>query len=83
MKYYNYKGRRNLIGQNVRAARKRLSPPLTQEQLAMEMARRGCEADRFVIMHIESGQRFVADYEVKVLAEILGMSLEEIYREEA
>lgn len=83
MKNYNYKGRRNLVGQNVRAARKQLSPPLTQEQLAAEMEKRGCAVDRFIIMHIESGKRFVADYEVKVLAEILGMSLEEIYREKA
>ncbi len=82
MKVYSYKGRKNLIGANVRTARKQRVPSLTQKQLADAMAEKSCDFDRFTIMRIESGDRFVADYEVKALAEILGLSLEEIYSEE-
>lgn len=81
MKVYSYKGRKNLVGVNVRVARKHRIPSLTQKQLADAMVEKGCEFDRFTVMRIESGDRFVADYEVKALAEILGMSLEEIYNE--
>lgn len=81
MKVYSYKGRKNLVGLNVRMARKQHKPSLTQKQLADEMVKKGCEFDRFTVMRIESGDRFVADYEAKSLAEILGMTLEEIYSE--
>lgn len=79
MKVYNYKGRKNLIGANVRAARKQRVPSMTQKQLADAMVEKDCDFDRFTIMRIESGDRFVADYEVKALSEILGLSLDEIY----
>lgn len=79
MKVYNYKGRKNLIGANVRAARKQRFPSMTQKQLADAMVEKDCDFDRFTIMRIESGDRFVADYEVKALSEILGLSLDEIY----
>ena len=81
MKVYSYKGRKNLVGVNVRSARRHRIPTLTQQQLADAMVEKGCEFDRFTVMRIESGDRFVADYEVKALAEILDMSLQEIYSE--
>lgn len=60
--------RRNIIGYRVRLARIRLTPKVTQEDLAGRMAGRGIDLKRSAISKIESGIRHVLDYEIKGLA---------------
>ncbi len=79
MKIYWHNGRKNMIGSNVR--RLRISRKLTQKQLAAKIQLLGYELDRLTILRMESGDRFIADYEVKALAEALGVEIQVLYDE--
>ncbi len=48
-------------------------PPLTQDALSGRLARRGIQLDRAAIAKIENDLRHVFDYELKALAEVLGV----------
>jgi len=62
---------RNIIGNRVREARRRLDPPLTQDQLAGQLARHGIPLDRVALAKVECGLRSAFDFEVKGLAAVL------------
>ena len=74
MKIYDYNGRKNLCGERVREARARRK--ITQADLAARLQVAGITMERDSISRIEIGTRFVTDYELVVLSEILGVSLE-------
>lgn len=59
---------RNIIGAQVKEARQRHNPPLTQDQLSGKLAAQGLQLDRVAIAKIESGFRCAFDFEVKALA---------------
>ena len=69
MKIYDYYGRKNLCGNRVREARQKRR--LSQSDLAAQLQVAGIILERDSVSRIESGTRFVADYELKVLAQIL------------
>ena len=72
MKIYDFDGKKNICGKRVQAARKRLK--LTQENLAAKLQIEGAIIERNSVSRIESGERFVADYELLVLSKILKVS---------
>ena len=72
MKIYWHDGKKNIIGKNVKKIR--LEKHLTQNDLAMKLQLKGYEFDRITILRIENGQRFVPDYEIKLLCEVLEVS---------
>lgn len=74
MKIYSYKGRKNLCGDRIREAR--LKKRITQADLAARLPVADIVMERDSISRIEIGTRFVADYELVVLSEILGVSLD-------
>lgn len=74
MKIYDYKGRKNLRGNRVKEARARLN--ITQTDLAARLQVAGITMERDSVSRIEIGTRFVTDYELAVLAKILGVSME-------
>lgn len=74
MKIYDYKGRKNLCGNRVREARARRN--MTQADLAAKLQVAGIAMERDSVSRIEIGTRFVTDYELSVLAEVLGVSME-------
>ena len=74
MKIYDYHGRKNLVGGKVRQARKTLK--LSQADLAARMQVNGIIIERDCISRIEMGSRFVADYELKILAKVLKVTVE-------
>lgn len=74
MKIYDYKGRKNLCGDRVREARARLN--ITQADLAARLQVAGVIMERDSISRIEIGTRFVTDYELSVLSDVLGVSVE-------
>lgn len=76
MKIYWYKGSKNIIGKRVREARLGAAPIITQQDLSARLEVLGYSIDRVSISKIESGDRFVADYEVVGLAQALGVSVE-------
>ena len=61
----------NIVGRRVRRARLDHQPPLTQDALSGRLAAKGVTIDRPGIAKIESGLRFVSDFEVKALGQAL------------
>ena len=73
MKIYDYNGNKNICGNRVHEARCKLR--LTQSDLAAQLQIRGIIMERDSISRIEIGTRFVADYELLKLSEILKVSV--------
>ena len=72
MKIYDFDGKKNICGKRVKEARKKLG--LSQDDLAARLQVSGVIIERNSISRIESGARFVADYEILVLSNILKVS---------
>ena len=72
MKIYDFNGSKNICGKRVREARKRLK--LSQENLAAKLQLAGVTVERDSVSRIEIGTRFVADYELLMLCEILNVT---------
>lgn len=73
-------GCRNLCGRRVAALRKAKAPKLSQRGLADLLQLNGLDVDKNAVQRIESGQRFVTDIELKVLAQVLKVSVEELLK---
>ena len=69
MKIYDFNGNKNICGERVREARKKLK--LSQENLAAKLQIEGVIIERDSVSRIEIGTRFVADYEIVALCKIL------------
>lgn len=74
MKIYDYDGKKNICGERVREARRKMK--VTQTDLAARLQVAGVIIERNSVTRIESGERFVADYELRELAKILKVSVE-------
>ena len=74
-------GRCNLCGKNVACLRKAMRPTVSQRALADLLQLAGLDVDKNAVQRIESGQRFVTDIELKVLAQVLNTSLDELLTE--
>ena len=72
MKIYDFDGKKNICGKRVKEARKKLG--LSQDDLAARLQVSGVIIERNSISRIESGARFVADYELLALSNILKLS---------
>ena len=80
MKIYAYKGKSNLCGERIRLASAKNR--ITLSDLAARMQVAGIMLERDSISRIEIGTRFVTDYELKVFAEVLGVSMEWLTEDE-
>ncbi len=80
MKIYDYNGKKNLCGHRVKIARARLN--ITQADLAARLQIAGIIMERDSVSRIEIGTRFVTDYELTVLAKVLGVSMEWLTEQE-
>lgn len=67
--------RKNIVGRRVAEARAKFEPALTQDALSGKLARLGIQLDRAAIAKIENNYRHVLDYELKALAEVLGVDV--------
>lgn len=67
---------RNLVGQQIRKARERGNPPLTQQDLSARLEVRGVHIDRAGISKVETGYRVVTDIELVVFADALGVTVQ-------
>jgi hypothetical protein len=72
---------KNVVGRRVAEARSALEPPLTQDALSGRLARLGIQLDRAAIAKIETNRRHVFDYELKVLAKVLGVEVSWLLRD--
>jgi transcriptional regulator with XRE-family HTH domain len=73
---------RNIIGSRVRIARRRLHPPVSQDELSGRLAAKGVTIDRSGISKIENGERYLMDYEILALAKSLQVSVGWLFGEE-
>lgn len=73
MKIYGYQGKKNICGDRLREAR--VVKRLRQEDLAAKIQIEGVIMERDSISRIEIRTRFVSDYELKVFAKVLGVSV--------
>lgn len=74
MKIYDFDGKKNISGERIYQARTAMR--LSQADLAARMQVNGVTIEREAISKIETGDRFVADYELMVFAKVLGVSVE-------
>lgn len=79
MKIYNYQGKRNVSGELIRQFR--VKNRLSQSELAARLQIKGVMLERDSISRIESGTRFVADYELYIFAEVLGVKISDLLLE--
>lgn len=74
-------GRNNICGINIREIRKNLTPKTSQRQFADILQCHGLDLDKNAIQRIESGQRFVTDIELKIIAEALNVDVNRLLKE--
>ena len=73
-------GRCNLCGERVAQLRKAMEPKISQRALADLLQLAGIDVDKNAVQRIECGKRFVTDIELKVLAQVLGVTADELLR---
>ena len=74
MKIYNYDGKANVSGDRIHQAR--TAQRLSQDALAAKMQVAGIIIGREAISRIETGDRFVTDYELVIFSRVLGVTIE-------
>lgn len=67
---------KNIVGEKIRALR--LQRGMTQKALAEQLQLAGYEFSDLTILRIENGTRFVPDYELKALAQVLRVTYEDL-----
>lgn len=71
-------GKNNICGEKIFALRKQVNPKMSQRILAEKLQINGIDVDKNAVQRIESGERFVTDIELKVLAKIFNVSCDEL-----
>lgn len=74
MKIYDFDGEKNISGGRIHQARTAMR--LSQADLAARMQVNGVTIEREAISKIETGDRFVTDYELMVFSKVLNVSME-------
>ena len=73
-------GRNNVCGEKIFLLRKDTMPKMSQRMLAEQLQINGIDVDKNAVQRIESGERFVTDIELKVLAKIFNVSCDELLK---
>lgn len=73
MKIYDYQGKKNVSGEKIHELR--VKKRMSQSELAAKVQVEGVMLERDSISRIESGTRFVADYELFVFAKVFGVEI--------
>lgn len=76
MKIYDYKGKKNLTGYNIK--RIRTQQRVSQTELAQMLRDEGISIERDSISRMEAGRRVVLDYELITIAKVLKVSIQEL-----
>ncbi len=71
-------GKNNLCGEKIYALRKQYVPKMSQRILAEQLQINGIDVDKNAVQRIESGERFVTDIELKILAKIFNTTCDEL-----
>ena len=75
VRLYTLDGKKcNVSGERIRQWR--IKAGITQEELAIRMQLNGLQMEQMAISRIETGKRLVADFELIIFANVLGVTLE-------
>jgi len=74
------KGKNNICGEKIAVLRKNQVPKMSQRILAEQLQINGIDVDKNAVQRIESGERFVTDIELRVLASIFNISCDELLK---
>lgn len=72
MRLYTLDGKFNISGERVRDAR--IKAGMTQDVLAAKLQLAGLQIGQMAVSRIETGKRVVPDFELPVIAEVLGVT---------
>ena len=79
LKKTTIKSGKNSVGATVRRLRRSQRVPVSQQDLAGRLAALGVSLDRSAVARIESGDRYVLDYEAVALAKALRIPIEALF----
>lgn len=71
-------GKNNLCGSRIKAYRLKLGNNFSQRKLAEQMQIRGIDIDKNAIQRIESGKRYVNDFELIAFCRFFDVTLEQL-----
>ena len=71
-------GSNNICGKRIKKFRERLPEKTSQKQFSDMLQIAGLDVDKNAVQRIESGDRFVTDIELKIIARVLGVSYQEL-----
>ncbi len=71
-------GRHNISGKNIKRYRQELPQKTSQRALAYLLQLKGVDVDKNAIQRMESGQRFVTDIELRALASIFQVKVDDL-----
>ena len=71
-------GKNNICGEKIYILRKQQTPKMSQRILAEKLQLNAIDVDKNAIQRIESGERFVTDIELKILAKIFNVTTDEL-----
>ena len=74
LKIYDFYGEKNISGDRIHQARTAMK--FSQAALAAQMQINGVIIEREAISKIETGDRFVTDYELMIFSKVLNVSME-------
>ena len=75
--------RKNVVGRRIAEIRQKCRPALTQDALSGKLAQLGVQLDRAAIAKIETNQRHVLDYELRAIANVLGVEIVSLFEKNA
>ncbi|MBQ9922468.1 MAG: helix-turn-helix transcriptional regulator [Clostridia bacterium] len=73
-------GKNNICGSKIYELRKQQVPKMSQRILAEKLQIKGIDVDKNAVQRMESGERFVTDIELKMIAEIFDVSCDELLK---
>lgn len=74
-------GKLNICGAKIARLRIGMVPKCSQRALAERLQLQGIEFNKNTVQCIESGNRFVTDLELKAIAQVLGVTADELLSE--
>ena len=74
MKIYDFDGKKNISGERIHQIRTTMR--MSQADLAARMQVNGVAIEREAISKIETGDRFVTDYELMIFARVFNVSMD-------
>ncbi|NLV86528.1 MAG: helix-turn-helix transcriptional regulator [Clostridiales bacterium] len=73
-----FDGTNNICGKRIKQLREQMPEKTSQRQLSDMLQIAGLDVDKNAVQRIESGERFITDIELRVIAKVLGVTYQEL-----